>query len=467
MDKLLYKTTVELRDLYLKKQVSPVDVVDAMFKRVEATHPKYNFMASVNHEKTLRLAKQAETAYLSGGENIPYLTGIPVTIKDNIPLEGEPYTDGSYAYKDRIADHTALLAQRLLDAGAINVIKTTLPEFCHKMITDSPLFGYTRNPFNPDYSPGGSSGGAVTSLALGIGTMAIGSDGGGSIRCPASCTNVVGLKPTTGSIPAEDWNDTFGTYPMKGSIARTVTDCATLFSVMSGPNAADLWSHFDTKFPLKDALNLEGKVKGLKIAYIEKFGPGPIHEDVSKLCRKTLKYFSDAGAHVEEVPGDIFYHVGEFFIMTHTIGHAAHLGKYVKDYAEHMSLTLLDCIAQGKTYTAVEYQWAIDQRTLLWRNVEKIFTQYDVIISPTLSEPLQKVTSGAAMNSKLFTTWCPYLYPFNLTGNPALSVPVGLSQEGFPVGMQLVGPWFSEKRLFEIAKYIEDHQPWSQLYPKL
>lgn len=466
MDSILYKTTQEIRELYLKKALSPVEVIDLINARIDATDPIYNFVTSRNSEKNKQLAQHAEKLYQKGGD-IPYLTGIPITIKDIVAVKDEPYTLGSYVFKDNIAKESDVLAQRLLNQGAINVAKTTLPEFCHKMLTDAPLFGYTKSPYNVEYSPGGSSGGAAAALILGVGTMAVGSDGGGSIRCPSACSNLVGIKPTIGSIPDEHGPDAFGAYPMKGPMARTVHDCALMFAVTAGKNADDLFSQFMPEFSLETALSLRGNVKGLKVAYIEKFRKEPIHPDVANLCRKAVDNMQKQGAIVENVSGDIFNDVGDFYVLIHTTGHAAHLGKYVKNYAEHMSLSLLDCIAEGKTFTAVEHQEAADQRTILWRNVQRLLRTYDVIISPTLTEPMQKLEAGGAMNTELFKKWCPYTYPFNLTGNPALSVPVGLSNEGFPVGMQIVGPWHSEKRLFEIAKFIEDTQPWGHLYPNI
>lgn len=471
MNPILYKTTEELRALYLKKELSPVDVIDLMIKRIDQTNPLYNFVTSWDPEKNRKLAKQAEQLYQKGGE-IPYLTGIPITIKDIVAVKDEPFTSGSYAFKNNIAKESDVLAQRLLDQGGINIAKTTLPEFCHKMLTDCPLFGYTKSPYNVEYSPGGSSGGAAVALIVGAGTMAVGSDGGGSIRCPSACSNLVGIKPTLGSIPDEHGPDVFNAYPMKGPMARTVIDCATMFAITAGTFSmtaqkleGDLFNQFEPDFSIATALSLKGSVKGLKVAYIEKFRKEPIDSDVSRLCRKAVENMQQQGAIVENVSGDIFNDVGDFYVLIHTTGHATHLGKFVKDYAEHMSLSLLDCIAEGKTFTAVEHQEAMDQRTVLWRNVQKLLKQYDVIISPTLTSPMQKLEAGGAMNTELFKKWCPYTYPFNLTGNPALSVPVGLSSEGFPVGLQIVGPWHSEKRLFEVAKFLEDTQPWSHLYP--
>jgi len=317
-----------------------------------------------------------------------------------------------------------------------------------------------------EYSPGGSSGGAAVALIVGAGTMAIGSDGGGSIRCPSSCSNLVGLKPTTGAMPDESCPDVFGAYPMKGPMARTVKDCVTMFSIMAGVARDDLFNMFEPRFSLNEALDIKGNVKGLKVAYIEKFRAEPINEEVSKLCRKAVANLEKGGAIIEEVSGELFNDVGDFYVLIHTTGHAAHAGQFVMEHAEHMSLSFLDCIAQGKTFTSVEYEHAQEKRSILWRGVQKLLKKYDVIISPTLTEPMQKLKAGGAMNTQLFKTWCPYTYPFNLTGNPALSVPVGLSSKGMPVGMQIVGPWHSEKRLFEIAQFIEDVQPWSDLYPK-
>ncbi len=465
MDNVLYKTTEELRQLYRKKELSPVEVIDLNLKRIEATNPTYNYVIYVDAEKDRQQAKLAEKAYQQGGD-VPYLTGIPLTIKGNVAVKDEPLTQGSYALKDNVAKENDIMTERLLSLGGINVARTNLPEFCHKMLTDNPLFGYTSSPFNIEYSPGGSSGGAAVALIAGVGTMAIGSDGGGSIRCPASCSNLVGLKATTGTIPDPGWGDVFGAYPMRGPMARTVQDCAIMFAITAGPAKEDLFSQFQPSFSLETALSLKGNVKGLKVAYIEKFRNEPIDPEVSRLCRQAVENMQQHGAIVENVSGEIFNDVGDFYVLLHTTVHATLIDKFVKEYGDKMSHSMLGCIAQGKTFSAVEHQAAMIKRTTLWRNVQNILKKYDVIISPTLTEPMQKLEAGGAMNTDLFKKWCPYTYPFNITGNPALTVPAGLSKEGLPVGVQIVGPWHSEKRLFEIAQFMEDTQPWSQLYPK-
>lgn len=466
MSQFLYLSISDLRKGYLNKDFSPVDVVEATNRRLEMTNPEYNYVTYWNPKKNVERAKEAEKRLQKEGANTPILTGIPITIKDTVAVKGEPFTQGSYVFRDCIAKEDDILSELSFNAGAINVAKTTLPEFCHKMITDSPLFGYTLSPFNTQYSPGGSSGGAAVALAVGIGPVAIGTDGGGSIRCPSACSNLVGIKGTLGSIPDPSNKDVFGAYWMRGPMARTAKDCAIYFSVLSSKKASkDLFNQFASDIPIEKALALNGSVKGLKIAYIEKFRTESIHPDVAKLCKAAVEKMQQYGAHVDTVPGDLFHDVGDFYVLIHTTHHATDLGGFIKKYGDKMSATLLASIAEGKSFTSIDLRLAAEKRGYLWQGVQEILSSYDVIISPTLTEPMQKIRSDAAMNTELFKKWCPYTYPFNITGHPAISIPVGLSQDGLPVGMQIVGPWYSELRLFEIAQWLEETQPWQAWYP--
>ena len=451
-------SATDLAAAIVARQVSPVEVMRAVLDRAAAVEPSLNLFATLTAEAAMVAARAAEQDVMAGARLGP-LHGVPITIKDNVAVRGVPMANGSMAAPAILPEAAAIVATRVLQAGAIMVGKTNLPEFAHKVLTDSPAFGITRNPWNLLHTPGGSSGGASAALAAGVAPLAIGTDGGGSIRCPASCTGVLGLKATLGRIPNETFPDGFASYAFVGPMTRTAADLALLTSVMAGPSAADPYAV--TEFGDRPGLPrrpLDGLARGLRVGWIPHVGATRTDPAVLSLTRAAVLSLEQQGAAVEEIADPCFDDVFATYVVIATVAHATRLGALAAAAAERMDASLRASIAQGATYSATDLQRAGDRRTALFRSVQRLFERFDIIATPTLTAPPPRVDAGGSVASEMYAQWAAPLYPFNLTGHPAVSVPAGLTGEGLPVGLQLVAPWHAEQRLLDLCMVLEQHR---------
>jgi aspartyl-tRNA(Asn)/glutamyl-tRNA(Gln) amidotransferase subunit A len=446
------------------RRVSPVEVVDAVLARAEAVGGALNVFAVPTFEAARQAALVAEAAVMAGGPLGP-LHGVPITIKDNVAVKGLPTANGTLAVEAPPALADATVAARVRAAGAILIGKTTLPEFAHRVLTDSPATGVTRNPWALDRTPGGSSGGASAALAAGIAPIAIGTDGGGSIRCPAACTGLVGLKATLGRIPNEFFPDTFGNYAFLGPLARTSADAALLLSVMAGRDDGDPWSIAAPPPPKHDLAG--ASIAGLRIGWIEHFGHyrtdpailGPLHEALSVLAGQ--------GAQVEPLIDPCFDGAYDTYIVIATAAHAARLGPVEERSGDRMTPSMRESIGIGRRWSGVDLLRAQDRRTALFRAVQRLFDRFDLIATPTMLAPPPTLDANGSVATPWYAEWAATLYPFNLTGHPAASVPAGFSPDGLPVGLQLVAPWHEEGRILGAAAVLEQAMRWPEKWPGL
>jgi aspartyl-tRNA(Asn)/glutamyl-tRNA(Gln) amidotransferase subunit A len=439
-------------------------VVQAVLARAEGPGGALNIFATPTFDAALAAARAAEAAVMAGAPLGP-LHGVPITIKDNVAVRGLPMGNGSLAASASPVGADVVVAARVAAAGAILLGKTTLPEFAHKVLTDSPATGITRNPWNLDRTPGGSSGGASAALAAGIAPLAIGTDGGGSIRCPASCTGVVGLKATLGRIPNEFFPDAFGNYAFVGPMARTVQDTALLLSVMEGAVDADPYSIAAPPAPARDLTG--ANVKGLRIGWIEHFGRYRTDAAILPPLEAALAALVAQGARVHPLSDPCFDDVFDTYIVIATSAHAARLGAMAEAAGERMTASLRESIAIGQRWSAVDMLRAQDRRTALFRNVQHLFARFDLIATPTMLAPPPGLNAGGSVATPWYAEWAATLYPFNLTGHPAASVPAGFSADGLPVGLQLVGPWHAEQRILSTAAVLEQALEWPDRWPML
>ncbi|WP_315836249.1 amidase [Bradyrhizobium prioriisuperbiae] len=460
-DELCFIPATRLAGMISLREVSPVEVTTAVLARAERLQPVLNIFAMLLADEALDLARASEAAVMRGDALGP-LHGVPITIKDNVAIGGLPMRNGSLASVDLVPDHDATVTARVKAAGAILIGTTTLPEFAHKVLTDSPLYGITRNPYDLTRTPGGSSGGASAALATGVAPLAIGSDGGGSIRCPASCTGVAGLKATLGRIPNEQVPDSFANYAAVGPMTRVVEDLPLLLSVMSGPQIDDPYSYALEKFVPKPA---KDPVRGLRVAWITQFGNVRPEPDVGALTQDAVELLAAAGAHVDAVSTPIFDNVFDTYVVIATTAHAARLEAMAAKWGNAITPSLRQSIVRGLGYSAAEWQRASDRRSVLFRAVQRLFERYDVIVTPTMNAAPVGLDAGGSIESEMYAQWAGYLYPFNLTGNPALSVPCGFTADGLPVGLQLVGAYHDEQRLIDVAATIERAGGWSARRP--
>lgn len=467
LEDLCFTPATELVALIRRREVSPVEIVRALLDRVERLQPALNAYTVVYPERALVQARKAEDDVIAGHELGP-LHGVPFSVKDMVAVEGMRLTYGSYMFEHNVADHDAIAVKRLKAVGGIALGMTTMGEFGHKGFTDSPLWGVTRNPWKLDRTTGGSSGGAAAAVAAGMGPLAIGTDFAGSIRIPASCCGIVGLKGTLGAVPHDDGPEAFGSIMHLGPMARTVADAALMMSVMMGPHPSDPFSYAALGSEQVARASANASVRGKRIAWLPKVGNASLDPDVATVTREAVESLQENGAEVDDIEVDLRISADLIFAMSPPIFYALY-GSRLPEFSEKLDPTCRAVIKRGAGIAAHEYQAALMQRTELFRRVQRLFETYDFLVTPTLSAPALPVTHKAfdeltignvAAGTPRYS-WYPYTHPFNLTGHPAISVPVGWSKEDLPIGLQVVGPWHADDRVIGIAAMLEKVRPWA------
>jgi aspartyl-tRNA(Asn)/glutamyl-tRNA(Gln) amidotransferase subunit A len=449
-------TASELVDAFRKKTLSPVEVSAAVLKRIETLNPVFNAFSLVS-ESALDEAKASEARWLAGQPK-GLLDGVPVSIKDLILTKGWPTLRGSKTIDPKGPwNDDAPATARLREHGAVLLGKTTTPEFGWKGVTDSPLTGITRNPWNKAKTPGGSSGGAAAAVAAGMGPLAVGTDGGGSIRIPCAFTGIFGIKASFGRVPAWPLSP-FGTVAHVGPMTRSVTDAALMLNVLALPDARD-W-HALPYEPRDWRTGLDHGVADLRIAYSPDLGYAKVDKEVREIVGKAVKVFEDLGAKVEEKnPG--FEDPAPLF-MTHWFAGAAFLLKGIpKEKHELIDPGLREMAAQGAKVSAHDFLDAQLKRGALGAHMNLFHRDYDLLLTPTLSVPAFDAGKEVAdkMLQSRWTDWTPFTFPFNLTQQPAASIPCGLTAAGLPVGLHLVGPKYADARVLRAARAFETVRP--------
>jgi len=455
----------ELAALIRSKQVSPVEVVDAVLARVERLNPALNCFATVTAEEARDAALSAEVAVMTGEELGP-LHGVPVSIKDLLFTRRVPTTGGSRLFTDHVPEEDAVSVERLKGAGAIIIGKTTTPEFGHKAVTESPLFGITRNPWNPALTPGGSSGGAGAAVAAGLGPLAVGTDGGGSIRIPASFCGIYGLKPSFGRVPQNPGFPGWETLSHTGPMTRTVRDAALMLDAIAGPDDRDRHS-----LPAVAQLFLaacEGGIAGLSVAWSPDLGYARVDPEVADLCAAAAERFESFGGHVEVVSPS-WEDPEETFRITVGAETWSAWGDRLEADGEQMDRSLRALLRFGSEVTAAQYLRAMRRRGELWTEVQRFLARFDLLITPTVAVPAFEVGKPGLneVNGQPSSPlgWTPFCFPFNLTGQPAATVPVGFTSAGLPVGLQIVGRRHADHTVLAASAAFEAAQPWADRRP--
>jgi aspartyl-tRNA(Asn)/glutamyl-tRNA(Gln) amidotransferase subunit A len=448
----LYRlSATALLEAYRTRTLSPVEVARAVLERIEALNPKLNAFNLVS-DRALDEAKASEARWLRGQPK-GLVDGIPVSIKDIILTRGWPTLRGSKTIDAKGPwNDDAPATARLREHGAVLLGKTTTPEFGWKGVTDSPLTGITRNPWNPEKTPGGSSGGAAVAVATGMGAAAVGTDGGGSIRIPASFTGVFGIKPSFGRVPAWPLSP-FGTVAHVGPMTREVTDAALMLNVLALPDARD-WHSLPYE-PRDYRAGIDAGVQDLRIAYSSNLGYAEVDAEVAALVREAVGVFGELGARVEEKhPG--FENAGPVF-QAHWFAGAAALIRAVKD-KKLVDPGLLEVAEQGSKITLAQFQDAQAKRGALGVHMNLFHREHDLLVTPTLAVPAFDVGQESPIKGR-WTDWTPFSYPFNLTGQPAASIPCGFTKGGLPVGLHIVGPRFADALVLRAARAFETVRP--------
>jgi len=417
IDEICTLSAVDLVRLIRDGSLQAEAVIDAVLARVEKYDVRYRAFALVDKEGARQAARNADIAR-ANGEALGPLHGVPFSVKDVILTEGLETTFGSRLMVGNIPNHDASAVARLKAAGGILIGKTTTPEFAHKAITDSPKYGVTRNPWNPEFSSGGSSGGAAVAAATGMGPLAVTTDGAGSSRIPASCCGVLGLKATLGRVANESAADLFGNFSNIGAITRTTAD----LSVMLNSEA------------MERTLNV---LAGAEVAITRSDGREDWGNEMARVAIRGLI--------------------------------SARMAHYSEDERQLLDPSLFASIIEGEAISAEAAKEVPLLRSALYRQTEEVFANTDLLLTPCVSAPppradhnaLDPIEINGQIAGPLRANWYNYPAPFNLTGHPAISIPAGHTADGLPTGLQAVAPWFGEQRLIDLAAALEQLQPWS------
>ncbi len=449
-------SATELLDAYRKHELSPVEVMRAVLARIEALNAVLNAFNLVS-DRALDDAKASEARWMAGQPK-GLLDGVPVSIKDLLLTKGWPTLRGSKTIDPKGPwNDDAPAVARLREHGAVLIGKTNTPEFGWKAVTDSALTGITRNPWNREKTPGGSSGGAAAAVAAGMGPLAVGTDGGGSIRIPCSFTGIFGLKPSFGRVPAWPLSP-FGTVAHVGPMTRSVSDAALMLNVLAQPDARD-W-HALAYDPRDWRTALDHGVHDLRIAFSPDLGYAKVDPEVAAIVRQAVKTFADLGAKVEEKnPG---FESPEPIFRTHWFSGAAFLLKTINSGKKKLiDPGLLEVAAEGEKIGTHEFLDAQMKRGALGAHMNLFHRDYDLLVTPTLSivafDAGKEVADGKLQ--KRWTDWTPFSFPFNLTQQPAASIPCGLTKAGLPVGLHIVGPRYGDALVLRAARAFETARP--------
>jgi aspartyl-tRNA(Asn)/glutamyl-tRNA(Gln) amidotransferase subunit A len=449
---------VDLLAAYRRKALSPVEATRAALEAIDRHDGRVNAFVLVDAEGALAAAKESEARW-HAGEPLGQGDGVPTSIKDALWTRGWPTLRGSTLIDEAGPwDEDAPCVARLRETGAVILGKTTTPEYSWKGVTDSFRYGATGNPWDPGKTAGGSSGGSAAAVGVGMGAWSVGTDGGGSVRIPAGFTGTVALKPTYGVVPLYP-PSAFGTLSHAGPMTRSVRDSAALLDVICGFDARD-WSAMPT--PARSFLDgLDDGVAGLRIAFSPNLGFVRNDPEVELAVRAAVGVLADAGAEVDEVdPG--FADPVEAFHALWFAGEAQVLAAYGEAVDDRVDPGLRRTAAVGATYSAADYLDATAVRMALGVLMARFHQNYDVLLTPTLPLPAfpvgQDVPDG--WSSPDWTSWTPYTYPFNLTQQPALSVPCGFTTAGLPVGLQIVGPRHADARVLRVGQAYQSATDW-------
>jgi aspartyl-tRNA(Asn)/glutamyl-tRNA(Gln) amidotransferase subunit A len=434
-----------LLSLYRKRALSPVETLRAILDRIEATQAVYNAYRLVDADGALAQARASEQRWLRG-EALSDVDGIPVAFKDLLHVRGWPTRKGSLATPDTPQEEDAPAAARLREGGAVLLGKTNTAEFGWGMSTITELAGATRNAWSTEHSATGSSGGAATAAALGLGPLHVATDGGGSIRVPAAVNGVFGFKPSFGRVPGfpPAHNNTLFHV---GPITRTVSDAALLLNIISGYDPRD-WSSLpqtgrDWRIGLNDG------VRGLRIAYSRTLGYIEVAPHVVTALDRAVNVFRELGAIVEEVdPG---FADPRPILDVFAAERAIRLKREIPAERFHLiEESIRQAVERAAPYSLTDFVTASEQRQALAVQLRHFHEQYDLLLTPVLADTVPKL--GERANA-------PFSVPFNLTQQPAASVPAGLDEQGLPIGLHIVGPAHRDDLVLRAARAFEAAQP--------
>jgi aspartyl-tRNA(Asn)/glutamyl-tRNA(Gln) amidotransferase subunit A len=463
----------EIAALVRNRKASALEVMREALSRAETAQAALNCFITICADEALRDAKAADEA-VARGDALGPLHGVPMHVKDLVNTKGVRTTFASHMYADNIPGADAVSVARLKAAGAILMGKTTTPEFGHMPFTEAPLFGRTCNPYDARRTCGGSSGGAAAAMAVGVAPLAVATDAGGSTRIPAACCGVVGFKQSLGLVPHDMSPDTFGNMSYITPMTRTVMDTALMLEAMGGPDPSDIHSFDASTAGLVEAARGEGNLKGVRIGWRPYVGNTVVDSEVLDRCEEVADALGDLGAIVEPM-GDDMEPTEPMWLVVSTALWNARFADQLPKWHDKMSPTLVRQMAGGGQHTAEMLARASLQRTAIYRKVQGWFDRYDIILTPTLARtalPIEErlfdpIEIEGKIVDSIRKAWYPYTHPFNLTGNPAVTLPAGLHSDGLPIAAQLIARRGADALLLRAAAIFERAHPWDEYRPKV
>jgi aspartyl-tRNA(Asn)/glutamyl-tRNA(Gln) amidotransferase subunit A len=457
MTSVHYMSATQLLDAYARKALSPVEVTRSALDRIQKLDSKLNAFCFLDGDAAMASARASEARWMRSAP-IGLVDGVTTTIKDVVLTKGWPTRKGSRLIStDGPWNEDSPATARLREHGAVILGKTTTPEFGWKAVGDSPLTGITRNPWSLGHTPGGSSAGAAAALAAGMSALAVGSDGGGSIRIPASFCGLAGIKPTLGRVPYYP-PSAMGILGHCGPMARTSEDVALLLTVLSGSDPRDPYSLPPIAGDFREGIH--SGVKGLRMAFSATLGYASVNSDVRALVVDAASRMEALGAEVEEIdPG--FESPRDMFDVLWKSGAANAIAGFPADRLELLDPGFVEAAREGARFSAVDYVKADFVRTRLGKHMAEFHQRFDLLLTPTVSTPALPVGTNLSDPAleRDWIDWAPFTYPFNMTRQPATSVHCGLTQAGLPVGLQIVGPLYSEALVLRAATALEATNP--------
>ncbi len=481
---IFYMPAYEMREKINTQEITSEEITEIIIERIEKINPIINAYCTPTFDLARELAKKADQA-VKNGEKLGLLNGVPISIKDETETKGIRTTYGSKLMENNIPGTDAIFIKRLRDSGVVILGKTNTPAFGYKGETDNLIFGKTKNPWNIERTPGGSSGGAASAVASGLCPIATGSDGGGSIRIPSSFCGVFGIKATFGRVPQNlmQTSGYLGTLVHKGPIVRYVKDAALVLDIIAGQDDSDRYSVPKPKDSYFE--KIDETPKKLKIGYSFDLGfAESLDTEVEKTVFNGIQKFEDFGWSIDRSKIKLKKRNPE---LTMTIiwssGFAYSLGRFLKAWEHKMDPAFVKLIKMGLNYSARQIKTAEIYRELIYADICNAFKKVDILITPTLACTAFEIGNSSmifdiddetnltniTINGKNITAlgWLPFTYPFNMSGHPAASIPCGWSNNGLPVGMQIVGKRFDELTILQASRAFEEISPWQDKKPEL
>lgn len=466
-NELAFASATQVGHMIRSKEVSVVELTELFYRRIEELNPRLNAYLALCQDQAMAEANAAQEA-VQRGDDLRPLHGIPISIKDLEMTKGIPTTMGSYLFRDRTPEIDSAVVERVRQAGAIILGKTNTPEFGQSGSTENKLGDPCRNPWNTERTPGGSSGGAGAALAAGLCTLATGSDGGGSIRIPASFSGVFGIKPSQGRVPRYGGygRPAANQFSQSGPMSRTVEDTALLLQVLAGNDPRDPTSMRED--PEDFLSGLRSGVRGWRIAWSPDFGYAGVDPEVVQITSQAARIFEELGATVDEPAFAMEDPFPAFWDAFATATYTSY-GHLLEEHREEFTDYGRRSLEHGATVSGADLSRALLRVDQLRRQMEEFFDNYDLLLSPTMAVPAFPIGQRPSVigGKEVDPHWgyLPFTYPINMTGQTASSVPCGFSADGLPIGLHIIGPHGAEAKVLQASAAFEQARPWTDQRP--